>query len=285
MEVIKTLENIDFKIIYQAFNEAFSDYDAPEMNYEQLLQMVTRRGYDPKVSFGAFVNDKLVSFTLNGLGIWNGKKTAYDTGTGTIKEYRGTGLAKRIFQFSMPILRNNGIELYILEVMQHNAKAVNLYTNQGFEVSREFDYYVAEKSELIPNDKKQKLDVELRELSFNDFSEAAAFLDDQPSWQNSFDSIHRGMKHFKAIGAYMNGKLIGYGITELNSGDITQLAVHPKERRKGIATELLLALFKIIPGSSVKVINTIKTDESTRKFLNSLGWEACGSQYEMIKSL
>ncbi|MCT4604029.1 MAG: GNAT family N-acetyltransferase [Marinifilum sp.] len=285
MEVIKTLENIDFKTIYQAFNEAFADYDVPEMSYEQLLQMVTRRGYDPKISFGAFMDDRLVSFTLNGLGMWNGKTTAYDTGTGTVKEYRGKGLAKRIFQFAVPILKENGIEQYLLEVMQHNTKAVNLYSNQGFEVSREFDYYVSEKSKILLNDKKLNPYVELRELSLNDFSEPAAFLNHQHSWQNSFDSIHRGINHFKAIGAYKNGKLIGYGITELNSGDITQLAVDSKERRKGIATGLLKALFEIIPGNSVKVINTIKTDESTKQFLNSFGWEACGSQYEMILSL
>ena len=247
--------------------------------------MLTRRGYAPKISFGAFVDDKLVSFTLNGLGRWNGKETAYDTGTGTVKEYRGKGLAKRIFQFAVPILKEKGVEQYLLEVIQHNTKAVNLYSNQGFEVIREFDYYVSEKSEILWNDKKQNPDVDLRELPLNNFSEAAEFLDDQPSWQNSFDSIHRSINHFKAIGAYKNEKLIGYGITEINSGDITQLAVAPEERRKGIATGLLQALFELIPGTSVKVINTIKSDKSTKQFLNSFGWEVCGSQYEMIKTL
>ncbi|WP_421920401.1 GNAT family N-acetyltransferase [Marinifilum sp.] len=104
-------------------------------------------------------------------------------------------------------------------------------------------------------------------------------------WQNSFDSIYRGISHFNAIGVYKNGKLIGYGISELNSGDITQLAVYAKERRKGVATELFKALLELIPCTSVKVINTIRKDEATKQFLNSFGLEACGSQYEMILPL
>ncbi|WP_421920402.1 hypothetical protein [Marinifilum sp.] len=31
MEVVKILENIDFKIRYQSFAEAFADYNAPKM--------------------------------------------------------------------------------------------------------------------------------------------------------------------------------------------------------------------------------------------------------------
>ena len=52
--------------------------------------MLIRRGYVPKLSFAAFDNGKIVAFTLNGIGMFNGIRTAYDTGTETVKEYRNS---------------------------------------------------------------------------------------------------------------------------------------------------------------------------------------------------
>lgn len=67
--------------------------------------------------------------------------TAYDTGTGTLKEYRGTGLGTEIFRHSMPHLRRAGVGQYLLEVLQYNTRAVSVYRNLGFETVREFNYF------------------------------------------------------------------------------------------------------------------------------------------------
>ncbi len=285
MITIKSLKRIDFEIIYNAFAKAFADYEVLPLSSDQILQMVTRRGFDPELSFGAFDDNELVSFTLNGIGNWNGKNTAYDTGTGTVKEYRGKGLAKKIFQDSVPVLKENGISQYLLEVLQHNDKAVNLYRNQGFEVTREFDYFTADKSDLNFVNVKLNNDLEIKEINIPDYNMVSSFLDFEPSWQNSFDSIYRTFQSFKSIGVFNDNKLVGYGITELNSGDITQLAVHKEYRRKGVGTILLKQLIDIIPGESIKIINTEKDCTSIKSFLKSINFKPAGSQFEMIKSL
>ena len=282
---IKTLQGIEFSIIYDAFAKAFADYDVKPLPKDQILQMVIRRGFKPELSFGAFENEELVSFTLNGIGIWNGKNTAYDTGTGTIKEYRGMGLAKRIFQESVPVLKENGIKQYLLEVLQHNDKAVNLYRKQGFEVSREFDYFTANKSELKFTPKNLFTEFQIREIDFPDYNIVSSFWDFKPSWQNTFDSINRTAQNFKAIGIFTSSKLVGYGITELNSGDITQLAVNKNFRKNGIGSVLLQNLIDLIPGESIKIINTEKEHISILGFLKSFGIQRNGSQFEMIKQL
>ena len=102
---IKSLENIDFETLFQGFENAFSDYEI-QFKKEEIRSMLKRRGYCPKFSFGAFDNDKLVSFTLNGIGSFKNIPTAYDTGTGTIKEYRGMGIAGKIFSYSIPFLKD-----------------------------------------------------------------------------------------------------------------------------------------------------------------------------------
>ncbi|NOQ26690.1 MAG: GNAT family N-acetyltransferase [Bacteroidales bacterium] len=282
---IKTLKGIDLKIIYTAFDKAFADYEVNSMPFDEVMQMITRRGFNPEISFGAFENDELVSFTLNGLGNWKGKKTAYDTGTGTIKEFRGKGLAKRIFQESVPVLKENGITQYLLEVLQHNDKAVNLYKNQAFKISREFDYFTANKSDLKFSNEKLNNDFDIKEINIPDYNLASSFWDFQPSWQNTFDSIEQTHQNFKITGAFKDNELIGYGITEINTGDITQLAVSKSHRRKGVGTVLLHGLIDIIQGESIKIINTEKDKPSIKSFLESINIQPAGSQYEMIKLL
>ena len=98
---IKSLNNICLDELFEAFEQAFADYEV-QLSKVELSTMLKRRGFDPKVSFGAFDENKLVSFTCNGIGNYYGKPTAYDTGTGTLKDWQGKGLATRVFEYSIP---------------------------------------------------------------------------------------------------------------------------------------------------------------------------------------
>ncbi len=137
---IRSLENIGFNELFEGFSNAFSDYEI-HFNKSEVQSMLIRLGYVPKLSFAAFDNGKIVAFTLNGIGMYNGIQAAYDTGTGTIKEYRGCGLAKDIFRYSLPFLRQAGIKQYLLEVLQNNHKAITIYRRMQFDTTREFDCF------------------------------------------------------------------------------------------------------------------------------------------------
>ena len=122
---IRSLEHLEPDQLFVAFSKAFEDYEM-QLEKHELETMLQRRGFDPSMSFGAFDQDQLVAFTFNGTGKYEGVDTAYDTGTGTIKEYRGKGLARRIFLHSIPTLKKAGIKQYLLEVLQHNEGAVGI---------------------------------------------------------------------------------------------------------------------------------------------------------------
>lgn len=107
---IKSLSKVEFEKIFLAFSKAFEDYEI-QLNANELKAMWKRRGYDPNLSFAAFEDGNIVSFTLNGIGFFNGKKMAYDTGTGTLKEYRGQGLSTKIFDYSIPNLKKANINI------------------------------------------------------------------------------------------------------------------------------------------------------------------------------
>jgi ribosomal protein S18 acetylase RimI-like enzyme len=199
---IKSLQNLGPGKLFKAFTLAFADYEALELDQVGLMKMLKRRGFRADLSFGAFVNGQLQSFTFNGFGRYNGLQTAYDTGTGTVKAYRGQGLAKKIFLESLSYLKAAGTEQYLLEVLQHNHKAVGLYQGLGFEHSREFSYFVTENKDLKIPDKKCRLDIRLKKIPALLPDEMKAFWDFEPSWQNSFAALNREISDFEIVGAY-----------------------------------------------------------------------------------
>ena len=113
MEDIRSLSSMAIPELFPAREEAFKDYGMP-MALPDLEKMLCRRGYAPALFYGVFEGDKLVSFTLNCVGSYNGKTTIYDTSTGTIEKYRGRGLATKILEHSFPVLQQAGAEQYLL---------------------------------------------------------------------------------------------------------------------------------------------------------------------------
>ena len=284
MASITSLKNENPDAIYEAFAQAFNDYEI-QLSKEEFFRMMSRRGFDPSLSFAAYENDKIVAFTLNGIGEFNGIKTAYDTGTGTIKEYRGKGLASEIFKYSIPYLKSSGIEQYLLEVLQHNEKAVSIYKKLGFEVSREFNYFVKDNSELQFGAKQLNQGYQVIDIDLNNTNLMLEFCDFNPSWQNSFEAISRNPLDFKAIGITDSESLIGYCIFEPNSGDISQIAVDRTHRRKGVGNHLLSQILKINKHNSIKIINTDVSCTSITNFLKANFIDPIGKQFEMIKKL
>lgn len=281
MITIKSLTETNFDTVYTAWEDAFRDYERT-WTKDELRITLKRRGYNPALSFGAFDDDKLVSFTLNATDIYNGIKTGYDAGTGTIKEYRGQGLAFEIFETAQPILKQDGVKRYILEVLHYNTPAVSVYKKVGFTINRELNYFVGKAKDVKPNNKTLPTTIELTEITAIDEDTMRAMWDFIPSWQNSFSSIRRAFSDFKIIGAYDKAELIGYGITDPTSGDITQLAVAKEYRRKGVGSAILKKLLEYNGHANVKVINTDRSLAHITSFVENNGIPNAGYQYEMI---
>lgn len=270
--------------LFTAFSEAFAGYEIT-LDKAEHQRMLNRRGFDAALSFGAFEYGRLVSFTCNGIGSFNGQPTAYDTGTGTLKEYRGQGLASRVFEASIPFLVEAGIGQYLLEVLQHNEPAVSVYRKMGFEISREFNYFVSATDALHLKDRPLPGDYILKSISMDELGDPSALWDFAPSWQNSFEAIGRKQQDFSIIGIYCKNQLTGYGIVEPASGDVTQLAVHPEYRRKGLGTAILGELIKMNRHTGLKAINADTECTAIESFFISNGLPMKGKQFEMIRKL
>lgn len=281
---MKSLNNICLDELFEAFEQAFADYEV-QLNKIELLTMLKRRGFESKASFGAFDGNKIVSFTCNGIGNFYGIPTAYDTGTGTLKDYQGKGVATQVFKYSIPHLKALGIKEYLLEVLQHNTGALSVYRKLGFEVTREFYYFKLKNDQISKTIRTLDFPYTLKPIKIDEYNSISNFWDFKPSWQNSIEAIERSLEDFICLGIFSESKLIGYSIFEPVSGDVTQIAVDKQFRRRGIGSLLFQRMLESNKHSSIKIINTDIECHSITAFLQSKNIEPAGKQFEMIKRL
>ena len=280
---VTSLSHFPDVTLYDAFQSAFCEYDV-QIDTEQLIKMLTRRGFCKELSFGVSHGDMIVSFIFNGIGDFNGIKTAYDSGTGTLKEYRGNGLSKKIFNDSISILEENGVKRYLLEVLQHNTAAVNLYKSSGFEISREFGCYVCDDLGKLTI-KKIDTNYTISEIDIREIEDFSSCFDFEPSWQNSFDSIKRARREFKFKKCSIDAIDAGFIAFEPESGDIAQLSVKSDHRRLGVASMLLQSAVQEITCGKIKIINVECGSEPLEEFCTKSGLQLVCKQYEMILDL
>ena len=279
---IRSLEHIGFDTLFRGFENAFSDYEI-HFDKEEVRSMLSRRGYDPRLSFAAFDEGRIVAFTLNGIGHFNGVKTAYDTGTGTAKDYRGQGLAVEIFNYSLPLLKEAGVRQYLLEVLQGNHKAINVYRRLQFVTKREFDCFRQSIAEISSLDTSMRYaDIRVEIVDTDIIRAAGAFCDFYPSWQNSIESIERGRGGLTCISAFHSDRLVGYCVSDSATGDLTQLAVNREYRRGGIATRLLRETMARMSTDFIKVLNIPSDDTSLHRFLADKNINLKNRQFEMV---
>ena len=277
----KTLDNTSIEIIHKAFIDAFSDYqvkiEMPIWKFEQMLQ---RRGYVPEMSIGAFVNETLIGFVLNGCRILNGKLAVYDLGTGVVRQYRRQGVIDNILADIKDLIKEKNVKEYVLEVIKSNESAVNLYKKQNFEIQRELECFQINKSQynFIINHK-------VEHTNKIDLNQLLRFCDFNPSWQNSIDSVNAISDSFLYSIVRFDYTIVGYGIIDKKTGDIPQIAVDRNFRCRGIATSLISDLIKNTESQNISILNIDGQMKSMQDFLIKLGFKNFVTQYEMILCL
>ncbi|MDF2988382.1 MAG: acetyltransferase, family, partial [Eubacterium sp.] len=277
----KTLENTAIETLHETFVNAFSDYqvkmDLPLWKFQNMLE---RRGFIPEISLGAFKEDVLAGIILNGLRTWNGRPAVYDLGTGVMPEYRKQGITSCMLTNIKKILKERNIEQYLLEVIQTNTSAFNLYRKQGFSIVRGLDCFRLDKGSFSSTVTYETEHISSIEDSI--WEELKNFWDFIPSWQNSIDSINAVKDLFIYSIVKFEGKIVGYGIIDRKSGDLVQLAVHKAHRHKGIGRSIAADLINSTEAKAAAALNIDHASTAVISFLHSLGFEGSVNQYEML---
>ncbi len=275
---IRSFSEDDFDAIHVAFLEAFGDYAVPiQLTPAQLREMVTRRGWDPGASVGVFDDGRLVAFTLNGLGTWQGIPAGYDTGTGVVPSHRSRGLSRTMLDESCALLRGLGVGQYLLEVLQSNARAFAIYRRSGFEVRRELQCWSFEADGDSGHERV------LRQESV-DWEAVRGFFDVEPSWQNSIDSVLRARAERVVLTVRSGLELEGCAVVFRESGDVPFAGVSRSARGRGIGRTLLGAAAReaVRP---LRILNVDPRDAGIEAFLERCGAARTVRQWEMVRGL
>jgi len=284
--VIRTLDGVDPERLRAAFVEAFSDYqvriDMPPWKFELMLR---RRGFSPRLSFGAFDGDEPVGLLLNAVRPWGGVTTAYDCGTGVVPAHRRTGLTTRMFAKARDALRAAGIRQYLLEVLKANEPAIALYTREGFSATRSLVCYAGPREAVARMPATAGARIEEVAVDSLDWDELRASWDFEPSWQNSVASIVAAREGMRAAVGRAGGEVVGYGVVEERTGDVPQLAVAKAHRRAGVGREILGALGRMTGSPRLAVLNVEGGPTGLHALLATAGLPVLVEQHEMVLAL
>ena len=128
--------------------------------------------------------------------------------------------------------------------------------------------------------------IEIREIVEPDWPLLMTFWDGRPSWQNSVDALKRSQKLKTILGAFSDGKCVGYIVFSSKFGRVAQLAVAREHRNRGIDTALLYAMqAEMSEGFSMQVINIDKSLTGAMNFFTKHGFYERLSQYEMVLAI
>ncbi len=278
---IKFLGGTPFGTIHEAMTEAFADYlmDMSYMTKEVLWRRAMKNGVDFACSPGAFQDGRLVGLTLVGLGTWAGEPAAFDACTGIVKAHRGQGLAGRIFDAALPVLRGRGTTRFLLEVIQENEPAVKAYERTGFRITRPMVCY----QRTDPRLPEASTLVEIRPVGPEALDVLLPELDWQPSWENTFDAVRAVPDEIRLYGAFDGAACVGLAVYYPTLRWIMSLVVKRSHRGRGIGKSLLAhALRNVEPGGrSIRVNNVDASDLATVSVLQQCGFRELVSQYEM----
>jgi ribosomal protein S18 acetylase RimI-like enzyme len=246
---------------------------------------VSARGYeqrfrpenvDPFASYVYFRETKPVAVILIARRGWRSRVAAM----AVAPEARGRGVGKRIMQFALREARSRGDRSVLLEVIEHNTPAVNLYTNLGFSPLRRLIGYHRRPCGSSPDAADT-----LSEFDPLDFARVVA-REGEPGlpWMLAAETLSGMVSPVLAYHLDHHAyALIGDPEAEVIS--LTALVVPRADRRKGWGTRLIRSLCAAFSDRGWS-IPAIVPEGLAPAFFERCGWELQDtSQLEMVLDL
>lgn len=280
---IRTLEGVPTEAIIQVFNRSFGDYRIKmRLNEDLFFHKMQVEQIRPSFSAGVFAQDKLVGLMLHAVDAVGDELWAYNGGTGVVPEWRGHGFSVRMYEYLFDWFRDNNISQCLLEVMETNESALHVYRKLGFELHRELD--CLQGVVHFPRLPALEPGFRLAPVLPEDWDQFSTCWNFQPTWQNTTRVMARAYPDFSAIGLYRDDTLIGFVLSNPETGRIAQFGIRPGYRNKGYGT-LLFAYLSKLTTPRFSVINVDKKDTASIAFLHKLGFRSYVSQLEMRRML
>ena len=267
---IKSLTNTSFDEIIDCLLKAFEGYFVTMPNDKDYWQQRFKAaGVNYEWSSGAFADGKLVGFMIHAFDPKN--KSAHNTGTGVLTEYRGRQLVDLMYNWSLPIFRENGIRQCQLEVIDQNHKAIKVYERIGFSIKRVLKCFSG--TQIIPttgNVTKQEFPID----QLNTISRSGV----DYAWDNKDGCIRSDPKNYQCYSVALEGDYIGYFIINPKNGYIAQLDAINKQW-----SPIFTAIGNI--SSEFKINNIDSNRKGLIDHLQSIKAQNTINQFEMVMKI
>lgn len=277
---IRSLTGIPVKTIHEAFTNAFSDYEVQiEMPVEKLREMMVTRDLNPDWSVGCFDGEKLTGFILTGYREKDGVITCYDGGTGVIKAYQRKGIGEMMLKELLQLLKEKGVSRFVLEVLENNTPAINLYEKYGFAKTRKLHCFEIDKQNLQS--------VTERGFGISVVNPATVVENEEkyslftPTWQNEIKSVTNVKENYTMVSLACNGRVLCYGYIHKTKGDIPQIGILEEWKQWGLEAHLLNEMAKHTESEKLIVLN-VEENNYLAGVLKKQEFSNFVNQWEMV---
>jgi ribosomal protein S18 acetylase RimI-like enzyme len=282
----KRCSEVNQTLIYQAFINGYSDYPIPmKISMEHFFErFFGPEGNTLEDSFIALRDHKPVGLILGGIRIFDGYKNLRCGAFCVVSDLRGKGMSRELFRLFVQNGLNRGCIRISLEVLSDNERAIRFYEKQGFKKQNKLLYY---SKSLADGSLKQTIKIlphfTIKKVNLSVAKEVREQIGPiHINWQNEVEYFLQDVSAH-CFAAYLDHQLKGaLVITEY--GKIYFIYVNKEDRRKGIATALLLYTINHL---NLQKLNISMPDQIQMiEFLMNIGFEKEPiEQYEMYKWL
>ena len=279
---IKRLTECTIQEMITAWNKGFEGYFVQlEMTPEMFFNRLVNEGLSLPHSIVAFDGEVPVGIVLNGFRIINGKKTAWNGGTGIATEYRGKGVSTLLMEEILKIYEEEGCEVATLEAIKENERAIRLYARFGYEVTDSLVYLAG----ILEGKNNSHLQTEfIRPEQLPTYS----FYKQNVPWQCQWQSVKAGEAQI-----YFDGKQnpVGYSLFRRvwnQEGQLEKVFLFQVELLGEVTEETLKAVFTAITEQQTHPVSfmTVNASQSNSviQYLLEQGFKKTTEQVQMMKT-
>lgn len=267
---IKKLTASSFDEIMDCFLAAFQNYFVTmptDRNHYRERWKASKADFN--LSYGAYMDEKLVGFIIHSIDERFGVPTAYNSGTGVIPEYRGNGIIKSMYEYALKDLAQYNIEKSILEVITDNERAIRVYRGIGFEKSKRYRCFSG-KIKVEQSEPFRLEEVDPENINWDKLPHQRFY-----SWDNQKESILAS--NYRFLQVVFDNRPESFFIIKPETGYVAQLDV--LSRNENVWNRLFVAIQSVSPTIKVYNVDERLTEKITG--IREVGLEHVIDQYEM----
>jgi len=131
----KRLKDCTIEEGVKAWNVGFEGYyfDATTTP-DKFINRLAAEGLSTELSIVAFKDEEPVGIVKSGVRQFNGKKIAWNGGTGVASSVRKQGIGRLMMMETLQVYREEGVDIATLEAISSNERAIALYKKLGYEI-------------------------------------------------------------------------------------------------------------------------------------------------------